>query len=231
MSFSVPSNVSPTTGSDQAAVPGGFPATSIAIRVSWTMPTLWVFVRPIGPPRSPASRIHSSPVSSPLPLRVWQPAKTGSRQGSPSCGTIIVTPVRTGPGPADERPVARDERPVADPDAGHVRDRVVGPRSARPDDDPEVACSHPCRVAARRGIRRAVPIIGAVSASPRIDRPSPCRPAGRNDPGRHGRPCASAACRCSTGSPRWMPPRPCATSPASPSSRAPVPAGRRAGRS
>jgi hypothetical protein len=34
-----------------------------------TIPTLWVFVMPIGPARRPASRIHSRPVSSPLPFR------------------------------------------------------------------------------------------------------------------------------------------------------------------
>ena len=39
-----------------------------------TTPTLWVFVIPIGPVRSPASRIHSRPVSSPLPLRRCDPA-------------------------------------------------------------------------------------------------------------------------------------------------------------
>ena len=37
--------------------------------------------------RSPDSRTHSSPVSSPLPLRRWQPAKSGSMKASPSCGT------------------------------------------------------------------------------------------------------------------------------------------------
>ena len=43
-------------------------ATSAATSASRTTPTLWVFVRPIGVVRQPDSRIHSSPVSSPLPL-------------------------------------------------------------------------------------------------------------------------------------------------------------------
>ena len=84
---------------------------------SRTTPTLCVFVIPIGPLSRPASRIHSSPVSSPLPLSRWLPANTGSVQTSPSCGTTIVTPVRTGPSADDERSVAADERRVADADA------------------------------------------------------------------------------------------------------------------
>ena len=71
---------------------------------SRTTPTLWVFVIPIGPPSIPASRIHSRPVSSPLPLSRCAPAKTGSVQMSPSCGTIAVTPVRTGPEPGRSGP-------------------------------------------------------------------------------------------------------------------------------
>ena len=57
---------------------------------SRTTPTLNVFVMPIGVVSRPDSRTHSSPVSSPLPLSRWQPAKSGV-----SGGTTIVTPVRT----------------------------------------------------------------------------------------------------------------------------------------
>ena len=45
---------------------------------------------PIGVVSVPESRIHSSPVSSPLPLIVCEPAKSGSGGGS-----TTVTPVRT----------------------------------------------------------------------------------------------------------------------------------------
>src|SRR3984893_2133916 len=85
MSLRNPSNVSPTTGRDHASSS----AESAAI-ASRTTPTLKVCVMPIGVVRNPDSRTHSSPVSSPLPLSRWQPAKSGV-----SGGTTIVTPVRT----------------------------------------------------------------------------------------------------------------------------------------
>jgi hypothetical protein len=92
MSLSTPSHVSPTTGRLQYTSSGSRPATSIATMASRTTPTLCVLVSPIGVVRQPASRIHSSPVSSPLPLSRCVPANSGSR---PSCGTTTVTPVRT----------------------------------------------------------------------------------------------------------------------------------------
>ena len=58
-------------------------------------PTELVLVSAIGVVSSPDSRIHSSPVISPLPFRVCEAANTGSLAGSPSCGRITVTPVRT----------------------------------------------------------------------------------------------------------------------------------------
>ena len=64
MSLRKPSQVSPTTGRLHASSPGG----ASAISASRTTPTEWVLVSPIGVVRSPESRIHSSPVSSPLPL-------------------------------------------------------------------------------------------------------------------------------------------------------------------
>src|SRR6266516_1195434 len=85
MSLRKPSKVSPTTGSDHAS--SSAEAAAIASR---TTPTLHVFVMPIGVVRRPDSRTHSSPVSSPLPLSRWQPAKRGV-----SGGTTTVTPVRT----------------------------------------------------------------------------------------------------------------------------------------
>src|SRR6185436_5972068 len=59
---------------------------------------------PTAPVRRPDSRIHSSPVSSPLPFIVAVPAKSGSTHTSPSWGTITVTPERTGPCPTTSSP-------------------------------------------------------------------------------------------------------------------------------
>jgi len=87
MSLRLPSQVSPTTGSSSVR--------SAAISASRTTPTLQVLVSPTGVDSRPDSRTHSSPVSSPLPLRVWQPAKTGSLPGLPPWGRTTVTPVRT----------------------------------------------------------------------------------------------------------------------------------------
>ena len=95
MSFSDPSQVSPTTGRLQKSPPSPRRSISAAISASWTTPTECVFVSPIGEVSIPHSRIHSSPVSSPFPFRRWAPAKTGSSQGLPSCGRTTVTPVRT----------------------------------------------------------------------------------------------------------------------------------------
>ena len=76
---------------------------SAATIASRTMPTLCVFVIATGVVSWPASRTHSSPVISPLPFSVWQPANTGESP-IPSCGTITVTPVRTGPWPTTSGP-------------------------------------------------------------------------------------------------------------------------------
>ncbi len=86
MSLRKPSHVSPTTGRLQSHSPGR----SAAISASRTTPTECVLVRPIGVVSVPESRIHSSPVSSPLPLIVCAAAKRGS-----GGGTTTVTPVRT----------------------------------------------------------------------------------------------------------------------------------------
>ena len=56
-----------------------------------------------------------------------------------------------GPAAADQGSLAPDERPMADPDPRHVGDRVPRAGSTEPDDDAEIACSHPSRVAVRRG--------------------------------------------------------------------------------
>jgi len=74
MSFRRPSHVSPTTGSAQYEVPNGSFRTAFRMIPSRTTPTECVFVIPTGPVRRPASRIHSRPVSSPLPFRRWLPA-------------------------------------------------------------------------------------------------------------------------------------------------------------
>ncbi|MNF85292.1 hypothetical protein D3C84_676800 [compost metagenome] len=94
MSLSRPSKVSRTTGMFQYSRPSsGWSLRSRAIRASRTTPTLWVLVKAIGLVSRPASRIHSRPVASPLPLRICTPAKQGCRLVDPGRGSISVTPV------------------------------------------------------------------------------------------------------------------------------------------
>ena len=69
MSLRTPSQVSPTTGRLQRPPS---PCCAAATSASRTTPTECVFVSPIGVVSSPESRIHSSPVSSPLPLILWR---------------------------------------------------------------------------------------------------------------------------------------------------------------
>ena len=76
-SFSIPSQVSATTGRPQKSSSGFRSRTSAAISSSRTTPTLCVLVNPIGELSVPDSLTHSRPVISPLPLRRWQPAKRG----------------------------------------------------------------------------------------------------------------------------------------------------------
>ena len=125
MSFRTPSHVSPTTGRLQLAPRRGC---APAISASRTTPTEWVFVSPIGVVSSPDSRTHSSPVSSPLPLIRWQPAKSGSGGGKDD-------------GDARSDDVALDQRRVADPDARDIGDRVLRPGGQPADLDPELACA------------------------------------------------------------------------------------------
>ena len=105
-------------------------STEAATSASRTTPTLCVLVIATGVVSSPDSRTHSRPVSSPLPLSRWQPAKTGSRQRLASARHDDRD---AGPDRAladHERPVALDERGVADPHARHVRDGIEGPGPA-----------------------------------------------------------------------------------------------------
>jgi hypothetical protein len=104
MSFRSPSYVSPTTGRYQRCSSGETVRAAAAMSASRTTPTECVFVSPMTVVRSPASRIHSRPVSSPFPFRRWQPANAGSAQGSPAPGKMTVTPVRTGPRPTESGP-------------------------------------------------------------------------------------------------------------------------------
>src|SRR5580698_4333846 len=101
MSFSQPSQVSATTGSDhQAPVASAGPcATRQAMTASRTTPTLWVLVIITGPSRKPDSSTQVVPVISPLPFSENQPANTGFDRESSPRGNTAVTPVRTGPSP------------------------------------------------------------------------------------------------------------------------------------
>ena len=149
MSLRAPSYVSPTTGSAQIASRMSWARAAASTSASRTTPTLCVFVMPIAPPSSPASRIHSSPVSSPLPLSRCAPAKTGSVQMSPSCGTTTVTPVRTGPVAWLQRTLPGDEGRVPDANAGDVGDGVERTRLHPTDADAELTCAHPPSLAAQ----------------------------------------------------------------------------------
>src|SRR5579872_1569153 len=106
MSFSQPSQVSATTGSDHhdAVASAGPCLTRQAITASRTTPTLCVLVIIAGPSRKPDSSTQVVPVISPLPFSVNQPAKTGSLLSRPR-GRTAVTPVRTGPTPTFSGPL------------------------------------------------------------------------------------------------------------------------------
>jgi hypothetical protein len=62
---------------------------------AWAIPTAWVLVIAIGPAKVPDSRIHDTPVISPLPFWEKKPAATGSPAPAAPRGWIAVTPVRT----------------------------------------------------------------------------------------------------------------------------------------
>src|ERR1700685_1597130 len=101
MSFSHPSQVSATTGSDHQYPEGsGCPcATRHWITASRTTPTLCVFVIITGPSRNPDSSTHVVPVISPFPFNDHQPANVELFIESFARGRIAVTPVRMGPLP------------------------------------------------------------------------------------------------------------------------------------
>src|SRR5215831_20570220 len=105
MSFSQPSQVSATTGSDHqlSSGPAGPCATRQAITASRTTPTLCVLVIITGPSRNPESSTQVVPVISPLPFNVNHPANTASSTFFPR-GRMAVTPVRTGPTPTCSLP-------------------------------------------------------------------------------------------------------------------------------
>src|SRR5580692_4771297 len=106
MSFSHPSQVSATTGSDHQSSSGpGLPcATRHWMTASRTTPTLWVLVIITGPSRKPDSSTQVVPVISPLPFCVNQAANTGFDKESRPRGSTAVTPVRTGPLPTFNLP-------------------------------------------------------------------------------------------------------------------------------
>jgi hypothetical protein len=143
MSFSTPSNVSPTTGMHQYRPSSVRASSSAAMSASRTTPTLWVFVIAIGVVRTPASRTHSSPVMSPFPLRRWQPANSGLSRTSSARGRITVTPVRTGPCPRFRGPCPSTI--VAWPTRTPVTSVIAlwGPGAMRPISTPAPALSAP----------------------------------------------------------------------------------------
>src|SRR5208337_3489675 len=106
MSFSQPSHVSATTGSDHQSSSGPTLrcATIHWMTASRTTPTLCVFVIITGPTRKPDSSTQVVPVISPLPFNDHQPANTAPSNESFPRGKIAVTPVRTGPLPASSFP-------------------------------------------------------------------------------------------------------------------------------
>ena len=188
------------------------PSTDAATSASRTTPTLWVLVIAIGVVSRPDSRTHSRPVSSPLPLRRWHPAKTGSRSAAAPRGQTTVTPVRTGPWPTTSGPSPRISVvwPTVTPSTSVMALR--GPGVPEADPDPEVSCSHPRRVAAARPSGRAGlaptrpyhrprdPRRTDQPGSPYVARPAAaaCRDADRRD----------APDRCGGGIPRPARPRP-----------------------
>ena len=142
MSLSAPSYVSPTVGSAQMPSLIAWARAAASMSASRTTPTLWVFVMPIAPASIPASRIHSRPVSSPLPLSRCAPAKTGSvqmsrvmRQHHRHAGAD-----RSLAGP--QWPIAGDQRGVADPHASDVRDGVEVAGLHPTDADAEISRAH-----------------------------------------------------------------------------------------
>src|SRR5580700_185238 len=106
MSFSQPSQVSATTGSDhQYSVGSGCPwLTRHSTTASRTTPTLCVLVIITGPSRNPDSSTHVVPVISPFPFCENQPANTGLFMEFVPRGKMAVTPVRTGPLPTTNFP-------------------------------------------------------------------------------------------------------------------------------
>ena len=165
MSLSRPSYVSPTTGRAHHVAGDSARSTSAATRASRTTPTLWVLVIAIGVVSFPDSRTHSRPVSSPLPLSRWQPAKTGSFQSSGPRATTTVTPVRTGPRADDERSVAIDDRCMSHADARDIRDGIEWSRAAEPDGDAEVTRPHRWMLAVA-GASATLVSLGAQAARP-----------------------------------------------------------------
>jgi len=96
MSFSHPSQVSATTGSDhQSLLSKSWCFTAPPITASRTTRTLCVLVIMTGPYSSPESSTQVVPVISPLPFWLNQPAKTASVGLRLPRGSTEVTPVRT----------------------------------------------------------------------------------------------------------------------------------------
>ena len=117
MSLSSPSHVSPTTGSAQNDVPNGSRRTAWRMIPSWTMPTLWVFVIPIGPVSRPGLADPLEPGQ--LAVAVQAVAAGVDRLGE-DVAVVRDDDRHAGPDRAladDERSVAADDRRVADPDA------------------------------------------------------------------------------------------------------------------
>ena len=102
-----------------------------------------MFVSAIGEVSRPLSRIHSRPVKSPQPLRVWQPANSGLHGDLALVRDDRRDACAHRPLAHHERPgLALDERHAADADAGHVGDGVEPARTPQADVDPEFPGPH-----------------------------------------------------------------------------------------
>src|SRR5579885_1940437 len=144
MSLSRPSYVSATSGRVKC---GTYPcATPYSTSASRTTPTAWVFVMPIG-----VSSIRFLDPRHPCHLAsAVERVHAGEREVAPD---VSVARHDHGHARAHRPGTVGDQRPVAHAHAGHVGDRVRGPRGELPNRDAEVGSA--CAAHTRRFARAA----------------------------------------------------------------------------